>query len=127
MNMTADSDGVDIPQPLRAPANAAVDWINRTQQQNFELTGVVDYENALRAAADEPIELGIVLCDGEICTREQVQIIPTNSDYEVNLQEAVARDIPPLLDPPEGVRTKWLQEQLNKYEFVLLLFYRGLW
>jgi hypothetical protein len=36
-------------------------------------------------------------------------------------------DIPPLLDPPVGVRREWLDRQLEQHEFVLLLFYRGLW
>jgi len=36
-------------------------------------------------------------------------------------------DIPPLLDPPGGLRSKWLDAQLDKFEFVVLLYYRGLW
>ena len=35
--------------------------------------------------------------------------------------------IPPLLDPPIGVRTGWLNAQLDKHKFVVLVFYRGLW
>ena len=33
----------------------------------------------------------------------------------------------PLLDPPAGVRTGWLDDVLQKYSFVVLVFYRGFW
>ena len=116
-----------IPAELQRQAEAAVSWINETQQQTFELTGLVDYEQALGADADEGYELGLVLCDGEICAREQVRVQPAGGRYQFSLVEASVRDIPSLLDPPEGVRRQWLAEELAKHEFVLLLFYRGLW
>ena len=116
-----------IPDTLRPAAQAAVLWVNASQNQSFELTGVVDYEQALTAAADEDYQLGLVLCDGELCAREQVHVQPTADGFEFELVEAAARDIPPLLDPPVGVRRHWLSDELKKHEFVLLLFYRGLW
>lgn len=116
-----------IPAALREPAQAAVSWINRTQQQTFELTGLVDYEQALGVDAQQSYELGLVLCDGEICAREQIRVQPGADGYQFNLVETGDRDIPVLLDPPEGVRRQWLVGELKKHEFVLLLFYRGLW
>ena len=31
------------------------------------------------------------------------------------------------LDPPPGLRARWLDEQLEQHDFLLLLFYRGRW
>lgn len=117
----------DVPAKLRSPVDAAVTWINTSQGQAFELTGLLDYERALTAGVDESYELGLVLCDGEICTREQVLVTPTEEGYEFSVGEASQREIPPLLDPPEGLRRSWLEGELANHEFVLLLFYRGLW
>ncbi len=123
MHYTKDS----IPAELQPPAEAAVSWINETQRQTFELTGLVDYEQALSADADEGYEFGLVVCDGEVCAREQVRVQRADDGYRFSLVEAGDLDIPQLLDPPEGVRRQWLEGELAKYEFVLLLFYRGLW
>jgi len=116
-----------IPLALRPQAEAALAWINETQGQAFELTGLIDYEHALSARPDAAYELGLVLCDGEMCAREQVRVQPRDDGYQFNLVEAAAREIPPLLDPPAGVRSAWLAGELAKHDFVLLLFYRGLW
>ncbi len=51
----------DIPTSLRPQAEAAVSWINETQESSYELTGLVDYEQALRAEAGEGYELGLIL------------------------------------------------------------------
>jgi len=88
---------------------------------------MVDVADALETPAGSAIEVGLVLCDGEICQRQQVRIVPKGDDYEFGLVAAGARAIPPLLDPPEHVRSDWLAGVLGKHEFVLLLFYRGLW
>ena len=122
------TDGkTDIPDKLREPAEAAVRWINETQGREFELTGVVDFERALAASMSEPVELGLVLCDGELCLREQVGITPVATGYSFELLPATTRMVPPLLDPPAGMRTDWLAGELANHSFVLLLFYRGLW
>lgn len=76
-----------------------------------------------------------MLYDGELCVREQVRCTPlsetvesgSSPGYTFTSVEAAPRDVPALLDPPEGVRSQWLAEALAKHEFVLLLFYRGLW
>lgn len=117
----------DIPDALRAPAAAALEWINNTQNQRYQLTGVVDCQEPITLDAAEGIELGLVLCDGEICARQQVRIAPTADGYHFKLVETGQREIPSLLDPPEGVRRQWLDSVLAKHEFVVLLFYRGLW
>lgn len=117
----------DVPYKLRPQVEAAVSWINQSQNRSFELTGLVDYEPAMDAAVDEGYELGLVLCDGEICTREQVRVEPSSDGWDFSFVATVERDIPPLLDPPEGLRRSWLESELKKHEFVLLLFYRGLW
>ena len=60
----------DIPGYLRGPVDAATDWINSSLTTNFEVTGLADK----RVPVDTTgvFELGIVLCDGEICERKQV-------------------------------------------------------
>ncbi|MFT7654759.1 MAG: hypothetical protein ACI9UU_003880 [Candidatus Azotimanducaceae bacterium] len=125
----------NIPEQLRPQVDAAVLWINQHYSQNdgwqegqtFEVTGLVDYEAALTAANGENYELGLVLCDGEICAREQIQVQPIGDGFEFSLVRAAVREIPALLDPPKGIRGGWLENELAKYEFVVLLFYRGLW
>lgn len=117
----------DIPESLRKPAEAALDWINATRTQPSELTGLVDYESALTAAPGESFQMGLVLCDGTICDREQVQVTPVADSYQFDLIAEAPREIPTLLDPPVGVRAGWLDSVLAKHEFVVLLFYRGLW
>ena len=116
-----------IPESLRKPAEAALAWINASRPQPSELTGLVDYESALQATSGESFEMGLVLCDGNICGREQVRLTPVGDSYQFDLVAEAAREIPTLLDPPVGVRSGWLDGVLAKHEFVVLLFYRGLW
>jgi len=116
-----------IPDALTEPVAAALNWINATHQRDYEVTGLVDAESALDAPQGSAIEVGLVLCDGEICQRQQVRIQPDGDRYQFALVEAGARAIPPLLDPPQKVRSEWLANMLGEHEFVLLLFYRGLW
>jgi len=68
-----------------------------------------------------------VLCDGEICACEQVRVSPLTNGNRFSLVAKQAPAIPPLLDPPEGIRGGWLDKVLADHEFVLLLYYRGLW
>jgi len=97
--------------------------------QQLRLTG-------LTAHARNPAN-SRVLCDGNSCDREQVLVTPVagtpvagttvDSRYEFSLVAQAPREIPTLLDPPVGVRQNWLDTVLAKHDFVLLLFYRGLW
>ena len=115
----------DIPDHLRGPVDAAVDWINSSFAANFEVTGLADKKVPHDLTRD--FELGIVLCDGEICERKQVAFEPTEGGYNFAMNDSAEAEIPPLLDPPSGNRVGWLGEQLEKFDFVLLLYYRGLW
>ena len=65
--------------------------------------------------------------EGDLCLREQVRVEAKGQAFEVSAIEAETSVIPPHLDPPFGVRQSWLDDQLGKHTFVVLLFYRGLW
>ena len=115
----------DIPGHLVPAAEAALSWVNDAHATNYSLTGLVDVDEGVNIA--KPFELGLILCDGELCMRDQVRVAPDGEAYQFDFVDEAAPDIPPLLDPPEGLRKEWLDKQLEKHEFVLLLFYRGLW
>ena len=115
----------NVPGHLTSAADAALSWVNETRGGHYELTGLVDVDEVKDTSL--PFEMGLVLCDGEICAREQVRVTPDGGTYRFDFVDLAAPEIPPLLDPPEGLRSKWLDEQLKKYEFVVLLYYRGLW
>ena len=117
----------NIAEALRPQAEAALAWLKATWQRSYEWTAIVDTEAALSAGPGEAYDLGLVLCDGELCAREQVRVHPGADGLHFSLVDAPARAIPPLLDPPVGVRSRWLDTVLSRHEFVLLLFYRGLW
>ena len=117
----------EVPGALQPVADAALAWINRERGANFRITGLVDAEEAVRRGTEAPMELGLVLCDGELCRREQVRIEPTGHGFSISAVEAGEAPLPPLLDPPLGVRARWLDDQLEKRDFIVLLFYRGLW
>ena len=117
----------EIPTELQPAADAALAWINRERGANFRLTGLVDAEEAIRGGMEQAMELGLVLCDGELCQRQQVRIEPTGHGFSISAVETKEAPIPPLLDPPPGVRASWLDDQLEKHDFIALLFYRGLW
>ena len=117
----------DIPAELRPAAEAALEWVNRDRGAQFRLTGLVDADRAVDTPAGEPMELGLVLCDGDLCMREQVWVRADGGGFEVSAVEQGPSSIPAHLDPPAGVRRDWLEQQVGKHEFVLLLFYRGLW
>ncbi|MYE10718.1 MAG: hypothetical protein F4X99_03455 [Gammaproteobacteria bacterium] len=102
-------------------------WINAQQDAQFRITGLVDPDEALARNPEEPMDLGLVLCDGDLCLREQVRVRAVGDGYEVSTVEAGVAEIPVHLDPPVGIRREWVDEQLEKHEFILLLYYRGLW
>jgi hypothetical protein len=117
----------DIPAQLRAPAEAAVAWINAQRASHFHLTGVVETDAALSAKAGEMLEFGVVLCDDDVCAREQVRVTPQGNHFQISLHDIADAGIPALLDPPPGVRRDWLDDRLAQHDFILLLFYRGRW
>ena len=115
----------DIPDHLKPAAQAALSWINDARASDYSLTGLVDADDI--ATVGEPFEFGLVLCDGEICAREQVRVVPDGDAFHFDFVDESEPEIPPRLDPPVGVRREWLDRQLEQHEFVVLLFYRGLW
>ncbi len=122
----------EIPRELRADVDAAVAWLNRERGRAFEVTGIVDPVDAValraRNGPAEPLDLGVILFDGDFCVREQVRVTRTNGDVHVALaDEALSQDPPAELDPQPGVRSAWLDEQLAGCEFLVLVFYRGFW
>ena len=117
----------DIPEKLRPTAEAALAWVNEERGADFKLTGVVDADEALAAPPEEAVEFGLVLCEDEMCLREQVRVEREGGSFKVSTVEAAPSLVPPHLDPPAGVRKDWLDRQLGKHEFAVLLFYRGLW
>ena len=114
-----------IPDHLKPPAKSALDWINQSHDGNYELTGLLGAQSV--SDISEPFELGMVLCDGEICAREQVKFLPKKSGFDFELVQSASPEIPPLLDPPRGLRARWIDEQFEKFDFIVLLYYRGLW
>lgn len=116
-----------VSQALQAPVGAALQWINDSQKTQFQLTGIVDEKEALNVSKDSAFEIGLVLCDGEICKCERVEVTPIGGKYEFKLSQLEKPAVPASLDPPKGIRSNWLDDQLNKHEFLLLLFYRGRW
>jgi len=117
----------EIPPELRPAAEAALAWINRSRGTRFELTGLVTSGDAVNWDASRPIELGLILCDGDQCLREDVRVQAQGGEFEITAIEADHARIPPHLDPPVGVRRNWLDEQLAKHALVVIVFYRGFW
>ncbi len=122
----------EIPRELRADVDAAVAWLNRERGHAFEVTGLVDPVDAValrtRNGPGEPMDLGLILCDGDLCVREQVRVTRTNGEVHVTLADgALSQDPPAELDPLPGGRSAWFDEQLAGCEFLVLVFYRGVW
>jgi hypothetical protein len=117
----------EIPGELQAASAAALEWVNAARESNFEITGVIEAEDTVARARADSFELGLVLCDGEVCAREQVVVERSAEGFRVSAADVDDPLIPPLLDPPTGVRTGWLDAQLDRHKFVVLVFYRGLW
>ena len=64
----------EVPERLQPAADAALTRINAQQDAQFRITGLVDPEEALAKCAGEPLDLGLVLCDGNRCVREQLRV-----------------------------------------------------
>ncbi|MEM7100912.1 MAG: hypothetical protein AAF541_21820 [Pseudomonadota bacterium] len=123
-------DLADLPQTLVGPVSAGLDWVNTREDRDYELTGLADLELDIDVA--EPFELSLILCDGETCAARRIAFTPSQpgyskSGFSMTQVPDTEPDIPALLDPPEGLRSGWVDEQLAKFEFILLLYYRGRW
>ncbi|MGH0028902.1 MAG: hypothetical protein ACQGVC_03860 [Myxococcota bacterium] len=116
-----------VPAHLSAPAEAARAWFSTREGSAFKVTGFVESD-------DEDEDLQLILCgerDGQdVCLRERFRIAPAGEGFDVTLLEDETPDLgspAPLLDPPAGVRARWLDDVLPKHAFTVLLFYRGFW
>jgi hypothetical protein len=124
-----------IPVHLLAEAEAARAWFSHDRGSAFELTGIVDPDQVTERDPSTGVrQLQLILCgtqDGQdVCLREAFEVWPSDTGFEVMLLEDSTPDLgspAPLLDPPAGVRTGWLDAALARHAFVVLVFYRGFW
>ena len=112
-----------IPETLRPEVDAALAWLAAEQGRSFSLTGVVDPERAAGSAHD----LTLIVCDGDLCLREQLRVHPRSGGFQFSRSDAAREDPPAELDPLPGARTGWLAGVLARHAFVVLVFYRGFW
>lgn len=118
-----------VPEHLGAKANAALAWFSSHKSAEFKITGIIEEEpGALSGPTDD---LQLILCgtlDGQdVCLREAFRV---TNDHQVTYmpeEDIVTGSPAPELDPPEGTRKGSLDRVLADSEFVVLLFYRGLW
>ncbi len=67
--------------------------------------------------------------------RERIAVRPVGEGFEFSLVESPPTagradgklDPPAGLDPAPGALMGWIDEQLKRHEFIVLLYYRGLW
>lgn len=119
-----------IPGPLQPDVDAALAWFNERENVPFEVTGILDPEEALSEGA--PRELRLVLCGGDRCEQRSFRVTRSAAGVEVAFAEgasaAEGETAPdPELDPPPGARRGWLDRALGQHAFVVLVFYRGFW
>ncbi len=115
-----------VPETLRPEVDAALVWVNAEQGRSFKLSGVVDPEGAERAGGAAHA-LTLILCEGDLCVREQLQVRMGGAGFEFGRADAAREDPPAALDPLPGVRAGWLDGALAKHAFLVLVFYRGFW
>ena len=116
-----------IPTQLEVPGELTLEWVNKKLQSNFEWTGLAGPIYNKSVKANSSFRLNMILCDGEVCTRKDIEVCKKKDDWSFLLLEEEDSEIPPLLDPPSGHYRAWFEKILEQHEFVLLLFYRGRW
>ena len=126
----------EIPEALRPEATAGLTWLNERGGAPYSLTAIVEPDATIAdREKGDPYELGLVVCQEDRCLREQVAVRRVGTGFEFSLVDSPPTsgrtdgklDPPAELDPPPGARTSWLDEQLEKHAFVVILFYRGFW
>ena len=118
-----------VPEALQGEVDAALAWYRRQRGEEFEVTGIVD-PDLEPDAAQASRELRLVLCGGDTCEQRTFRVARAGDGFAVSLVEAEdlgAGSPPAELDPPPGARRSWLDAQLAKHAFVVLVFYRGFW
>ena len=120
----------NIPGVLQPRVEAALSWFNASadaQGQNFQVTGIIDPDEAL-AGSDE---LRLILCGGDRCVQRSFRVSGAIDSWAVEPLEKPAEeaDKKPIakLDPPPGAHYSWIDRTLSQHSFVVLLFYRGFW
>ena len=120
----------NIPIGLQPRVEAALAWFNASadaQNQNFQVTGIIDPDEAL-AGSDE---LRLILCGGDRCEQRSFRVSGAIDSWAVEpIEESEEEgEKKPLakLDPPPGARYGWIDRALSQHSFVVLLFYRGFW
>jgi hypothetical protein len=94
----------DIPPELRPEVEAALAFINTERGGDFRVTGIVDPDDALKCRSTAGgFDLSLVLCQGDLCLKEQVRVVRDGEDILCSLPTATLNDDPPAhLDPPAG-------------------------
>lgn len=119
-----------IPEALAPRVEAAVAWYNASAEaagDAFKATGILDADDALNGSD----ELQLILCGGDRCEQRSFRVTGTSGAWAVEPVDAALSsegERPQAeLDPPPGVRARWLDNALAQHAFVVLLFYRGFW
>ena len=117
-----------IPEALQPEVDASLAWFNDREDVAFEVTGILDPQEALAAAG--PRLLRLILCGGDRCEQRSFRVAPQGDGYAVSILEdappAAERSVPEL-DPPPGARRGWLDGVVERHAFTVLVFYRGYW
>jgi hypothetical protein len=127
----------EIPEALSPEVMAALDWLNAKDEAAYSLTAIVDPDATIadRESGRSAYELGLVLCQESSCIRERIAVRRSGEGFEFSLVDSPPTagrsdgklDPPAELDPVPGALAGWIDEQLKRYEFIVLLYYRGLW
>jgi hypothetical protein len=118
-----------IPDALAPRVAAAVAWFNNSPDaagSTFNVTGIVDADNALKGSD----ELKLILCGGDRCEQRSFRVTGVSPAFTIAASDNISAPQGKLqaeLDPPPGVRLTWLDSVMAQHAFVVLLFYRGFW
>ena len=118
-----------IPDALAPRVAAAVAWFNNSPDaagSTFNVTGIVDADNALKGSD----ELKLILCGGDRCEQRSFRVTGVSPAFTIAASDNISAPQGKLqaeLDLPPGVRLAWLDSVMAQHAFVVLLFYRGFW
>lgn len=124
-----------IPESFLEEAEAARAWFSKRKGVEFKVTGIVNLKKVpVEETSTGTREIQLILCGNQqghdLCLRERFELTPSGNSFEVrhlNDTEPISGSPAPLLDPPKGTRTEWIDTELAKHEFITLVFYRGFW